>query len=1092
MQQSSRPSSLSMNIRVKHPMDGPIFSPMTYCNPYMPPVPTSIPMGIMQSHMKPMHVNFSQLPFPIPFTVLAQSGSNEQANILANFRMDTSQRPPHPQPSSDTDKNRVDELANFQVLPHGYWDYRAMLIHNMPSLYNVSEFLDLNHFGTLERIVPLYDQNQLFLAFLSAADALDFYNTVRYTDFTFLKQRLLVSTIDPMPLEPHIIDACNRGFVSRNVQISGLPSDFNEAPLIQYVCSLGKAELISVCTQTHSIYIHYLSIEDALNCINSVLLNPYYSYLNCCCFYERCDRYYYTDYQVEKVEAGFSFSNPQAEINAHKSDKTSGEKKEKPLQVNSSIENIGLKPELKLSETKSNPESSFEYISQTQESCNVEADEEENSNPITTTTPNLISTTDKTEYSLKDAPKQEEFGNVEADKDEPPNPIATTVKPECSLEDTPKQEESGNVEADEEENSNPITTTVLPESSLKNTSQKQDVSNVEISQEQIPNPVTTTIKPERSLEDTPKQEESSVVAPEKKDSTKPLRTTKTKSVRISDPEVIPFENQRHSSPKRSVTKQFHLSDKSFHENHINSPQSKASISRSVLECHSRIAALQNVTNTSTMSSPPKSILSQSSKKYVSSVVNTDTSPTPQMSTKSEHAQEQPMLHTNLNEPAVLQTNSKSHWYDDESFESDSDDAVNRFEDMILTNKSESFPEDLHSKLNSLYRSDIEDELKHESTKFTAETLPSNIYPSSDATEQLNTSLNTIIEEQEPDTFEFLHNPSSVASLPKELPGDNPVNDLASLTKISTESCSSRSSSAVSSPTLVGSPIEAPAKTFTDLSEIDIMSKPSNDIPLIPDLEPCSKNRTLFLSGFHRTTKQFEIGNLLKGFPLEEVRFLSKKKICFVTFLESYDAKLFLDAHEKQSLYLHGRPLKIEWAKCNNPFTDELLYAIANGASRSISFENIHPSVTRSDLISLLKIYGPVESFHFSKPKNVGLITYNSIYSTIKAMKHLQSHPTLKKTILNYFFDDQHCQKNMLEKKQFCRLEETKGNHFSNKIFSDESPKISSCFDALGSHPPSQLKNTKFRRPKHRASVSSEESPLKFFSNNPSLNLFTVF
>ncbi|WBW74145.1 RNA binding [Schizosaccharomyces osmophilus] len=941
MQQSSRPVSLPMNIRVKHPIDGPIFSPMTYSNPYMPPVPTSIPMGIMQSHMKPMSVNFFQLPFPIPFTVLAQSGSNEQANILANFRMDTSQRPPHPQPTSDTDENRVDELANFQVLPHGYWDYRAILIHNMPSFYNVSEFLHLGRFGTLERVVPMYDRNQLFLAFLSAADALDFYNTVRYTDFTFKKQRLIVTTIDPMPLDPRIIDACNRGFVSRNVQISGLPSDFNEATLIQYVCSLGKTELISVCTETRSIYIHYLSIEDALHCIDSVLSNPYYNYLSCFCFYERCDRYYATDYQVEKVEPGITFSKPKAEVNALKSNEAVTQKKE--IKKKPSAEKLDIKSE--------------------------------------------------------------------------PKPFSTKCNSQCSFEGITKKEESNNLATVEEKN------------------------------------------------------------------LKPAEITRTKAVRISDPEVIPFEKpfekQKHSSPKKSCAEPLSISENATQNNSTTSPSSKTNVSSSVLECHSKIAALQNVTNTSSVSSPTNSVSNQSSKMHASSVippvVNKDVSSTPQLPSKSEYPQDQPTISPKLNESNVLRTNTKSQWCDDLSSDSKPDATFDDVEDINIMNKGESLQEHLNDMSNSLYPSNWNDELKHEPSPATMETLRSDLSPSTDIGTQKNTSLNTILEEQEPDRFESLLDSNSLASLPKEYTGDNPVNDLTSLAKLSTESYSSRSSSALTSPTLVDSPLEAPAKTFTDLSELfemDIISKLSNNSRLIPDLEPCSKNRTLFLSSFHRATKQFEIANLFKKFPLEEIHYLSKKKICFVTFLESYDAKLFLNAHKKESPYLHGRPLKMEWAKFNNPFTDELLNAVANGASRSISFEKIHPNITRGDLSSVFKIYGPIESFHFSKHKNAGTITYNSIYSAIKAMKHLQSHPTFEQTVLNYYFDDHHSQKIMPYKKQPYYLEETKGKVFSRETLSQGPPKYSSCFDTLGSYSPSHSKSTNLRRPK-RATISSE-------------------
>ncbi|EPY51909.1 hypothetical protein SPOG_00331 [Schizosaccharomyces cryophilus OY26] len=937
MQQPSQPISAPRNIRINRPTDGPIFSPMTYCNPYMPPVPTSIPMGIMQSHMKPMNVSFAQMPYPIPFNVLCQNSSSEQASILANFRMDITQRPPHPQPATDTDRNNGNDFTNFQVLPYGYWDYRAVLIHNMPSLYNVSEFLNLGRFGTLERVVPIYERNQLFLAFLSAADALDFYNAVRYTDFTFKKQRLIVSTIDPMPLEPSIIEACHRGFVSRNVQISGFPFDFDEAALIQLLCSLGKAELISVCTKTDSVYIHYLSITDALYCIDSLASHPYYKNLNCCCFYERCDRYYATDFQVEKTVAGSNFTKPEVEESIiHKSTHSS-----------------------------------------TQTHANT---------------------------FPKKSPVKKSITKLEQ-KEIPANP--------------PCLSENGVLDKE--------TTNSIPK-------EKTDKNSVD--------------------------------------------TGKAKSVHISETEVIPLEN--HTSPKKPSEESFPIYKNSLQKN-SNTDFTKTNVSISVLECHSKIAALQNVTNTSSsVCHSSKSSLNEPSNESTNTTIFPDadvdaSSSSLRVPSESNSLQDRniPTIYPSSNDSNAIFSTINDQAYDSLSPNSKPHALVDyEAKDKDLQQYSNATSNSLQSSEETT--SGVKNYSDNDSTPVTKKALPFVSSTSIDTDTQIKTARNTEITEQNLSRYESFSEDSSLASLPMQHADKNPANDLSSLPKLTTESCSSRSSSALTSPTLVGSPLETSAKSFTDFSEyngMDIISKPSNDIQLVSDLDPYSKNRTLFLSNIHRATKQLEISKLFEGFPLEEIRYLSKKKICFVTFLESYDAKIFLHDHEKQPPYLHGRPIKLEWAKFNNPFTDQLIYAIANGASRSISFEKIHPTITRNELVSVFRLYGPIESFHFSKPKSAGSITYNSIYSAMKAMEYFQAHPTFEKATLYYSYDDHHGRKNVLVDKQ-PYLKGNKGDCIFKKVSFQESPKLSSRFHEYDSYFPSHSKSTKFRPPACTISVKA--------------------
>ncbi|EPX73123.1 meiotically up-regulated 24 protein [Schizosaccharomyces octosporus yFS286] len=910
MQQSSQALSSSMKFWKDHPMNGHIFSPMTYRNPLMPSVPTNIPMGAMQTRMNPGIANNGEFPYALTLASLYQNGTAEQANILANFRMgNITQRQPYPRPLTDTNKTKEDDFGNFQVLPYGYWDYRAVLLHNMPACYNISEFINLGRFGTLERIVPLYERNQLFVTFLSAADAFDFYNTVRYTDFVFMNQRLIVSTIDFMPLEQSIMEACRQGFTSRNVQITGFPSDFDEAALFQYVCSLGKAELISVSRNTNSIYVHYLSITDALHCIDSLLSHPYYRILNSCCYYERCDRYYPFDFQVEKTVPSSNFV------------------KSKGVSTKNVLKESSIQSRSNHCLNKSTVKNPFTH-------------HEHKSNPI--------------------------------------NPSSWNKN-------------------------------VFSEKETALTSNKQRVQ--------------------------------------------PDRTTKTNSTAITESQQIQPE----------INESFPDSNISHKNDSTTIPSNQSPIS--VVNDHSKNNALQNVTNPSCIASDLRnSAVVESTEKSVSS---TSSSYGNESKSQSLHVRVESEISTDKIAFSTLNTTNVTI-YDtaNEEFSGNLNVDINMDNVTKEKDKTEISKEDKKdlfsatSDSNSSSEKILSSNENYTDSKKEAEKdFPSFSSSMDDKyTEKESHAENSIIAHT-PTSFESSFDTDSPPPLRTEHTSEDSIYDLRTIPKLTIELSSSRSSSVLTSPTLVGSPLDTHIKSLSDFSEfaLDSTSKPYTNQHLAIDLDPCYKNRTLFLSKIHKAAKQPEISRLFQMFPIEEVRHFPKKRMCFVTFLESYDAKIFLEAHQKQPVYLHGRPVRLEWAKSDNPFTDDLLYAISNGASRSITFMMNHSSFTRSELVSVFKKYGDIESFLFTKKSNSGSVTYSSIYGAIKAMESLQSHSTFQTATIEFAQNDRHDLLNSPYNQHFPLPQEKIS--LSKELLSFSTiQKLSSCFPTHDSNYTLRSKN----------------------------------
>ncbi|ODV94006.1 hypothetical protein PACTADRAFT_51744 [Pachysolen tannophilus NRRL Y-2460] len=95
------------------------------------------------------------------------------------------------------------------------------------------------------------------------------------------------------------------------------------------------------------------------------------------------------------------------------------------------------------------------------------------------------------------------------------------------------------------------------------------------------------------------------------------------------------------------------------------------------------------------------------------------------------------------------------------------------------------------------------------------------------------------------------------------------------------------------------------------------------------------NRTVYLGNLHPDSTIEEICNVVRGGILQNVRLISERHVCFITFIDPIAAAQFFAMASLHGLIIHNRKIKIGWGKHSGPLSNALTLAVGNGASRNI-------------------------------------------------------------------------------------------------------------------------------------------------------------
>ena len=147
------------------------------------------------------------------------------------------------------------------------------------------------------------------------------------------------------------------------------------------------------------------------------------------------------------------------------------------------------------------------------------------------------------------------------------------------------------------------------------------------------------------------------------------------------------------------------------------------------------------------------------------------------------------------------------------------------------------------------------------------------------------------------------------------------------------------------------------------------------------------NRTIYLGNIHPDTTLEEICNTIRGGILHQIRYISEKHICFVTFVDAAAAEQLYAYALTHGIVVHNRRLKPGWGKHSGPLHSSLALAIASGASRNIYIGNVEDATLDEKLLrQIFSEWGEIELINSFKEKNCWFVNFTKIDSAIRVVE----------------------------------------------------------------------------------------------------------
>lgn len=161
------------------------------------------------------------------------------------------------------------------------------------------------------------------------------------------------------------------------------------------------------------------------------------------------------------------------------------------------------------------------------------------------------------------------------------------------------------------------------------------------------------------------------------------------------------------------------------------------------------------------------------------------------------------------------------------------------------------------------------------------------------------------------------------------------------------------------------------------------------------------NRTVYLGSVHPETTIEEICNVVRGGLIHNIRYIPKKHICFVTFVDPTAAAQFFASATIQGLSIHNRRIKIGWGKHSGPLIQAVSLAVTAGASRNVYIGNICPTWTEAKLRRDFSEFGEIEQINFLPEKNCAFVNFTNITNAIKAIEGIKQKDEYKPFKINF-------------------------------------------------------------------------------------------
>ena len=165
------------------------------------------------------------------------------------------------------------------------------------------------------------------------------------------------------------------------------------------------------------------------------------------------------------------------------------------------------------------------------------------------------------------------------------------------------------------------------------------------------------------------------------------------------------------------------------------------------------------------------------------------------------------------------------------------------------------------------------------------------------------------------------------------------------------------------------------------------------------------NRTIYLGNLPKDIRVEDICNVVRGGLLQNIKLLSDRFVCFVTFIDPTAAAQFYAMSSLHGLTIQKKRCKVGWGKHSGPLPNALTLAVGNGASRNIYIGNIDMSNTaffnEHNLRSIFRQYGEVEQINFLPEKRCCFVNFTNINNAILCLDKIKSLPEFKDLKVNY-------------------------------------------------------------------------------------------
>ncbi|KAI8887322.1 hypothetical protein K501DRAFT_330569 [Backusella circina FSU 941] len=150
---------------------------------------------------------------------------------------------------------------------------RTVYLGNILPDMSVTEVLDHVKSGTVLSVRPLPEKNGLFIAFVEPSAAVHFYNNAINNHLAVNGVELKVGWGKPSPIHHNVHMALQNG-ATRNVFLGSLDETVTEETLREDLSRFGFIEHVKIIPEKHIAFVHFLSISNAMKCVNTLPTEP--------------------------------------------------------------------------------------------------------------------------------------------------------------------------------------------------------------------------------------------------------------------------------------------------------------------------------------------------------------------------------------------------------------------------------------------------------------------------------------------------------------------------------------------------------------------------------------------------------------------------------------------------------------------------------------------------------------------------------------------------------------------------------------------------------------------------------------------------